>query len=165
MLFSYCKRTSDNSLTHVPFNYHVNPLETPQGFGKQPTMCNGLNVPHVYNRGIPKSLFDKETEIRGQGRMFQPYCSNPCENNGIEFSMFKWMKDTPVAKIGQPIPCAPIPVIEVKQYGQPPVYNPIFDGDLCETGCKEHPFQFSRNMTRPQQTGQIGMNVTPSCKI
>ena len=140
----------------------VNPLHTPNGFGKDPTMCRGVNVPYVYNRGIPKSLFDKETEIRGQGRSFQPHCANPCEKNDIQFSLFKWMQDAPVAKIGQPIPCAPTPVIQVKQYGPQPC------GTGCGAvpcGCQEHPFGLAnRNMTRPH-TGQIGMQITPGCKF
>jgi hypothetical protein len=168
MLFSYCKRTSDNAATHVPYNYLVNPLQTPQGFAKDPAMCPGLNVPHVYNRGIPNALFDKETEIRGQGRAFQPYCANPCENNQLDFSLFKWMQDAPMAKVGQPIPCAPTPVIEVKQYGPGGCGVSGCGVSGCGTvpcGCQEHPFGLAnRGMTKPQ-IGQIGMNITGGCKF
>jgi len=125
-------------------------------------MCRGVNVPHVYNRGIPNALFDKETEMRGQGRQFQPQCANPCENNQVDFSVFKWMQDAPIAKIGQPIPCAPTPVIEVKQYG-PPMCGGGCGKIPC--GCGEHPFGLAnRGMTGPQ-IGPLGMHVTPGCKF
>ncbi len=166
-MFSYCKRTTSNPYTHVPYQYHMSPLQTADGFGKTPMYCQNINVPFVHNRGVPRNLLDLESKLKGQDKSVQPFCANPCNEKDLQFSTFKWLTEQP-RPVG-PIPCAPVPMIEVKSYGgsacnhvggQTPCGNACGCSPRCQ--CKE--VWRERNLTRPY-VGQIGMTITPAEKF
>lgn len=166
MLFSYCKRTSNNEYTNVPYLYHMSPLQTVQGFGKIPAYCKRLNVPYVANRGLPRNLIDMETELKGQGKRYQPYCANTHEKGDIQFSMFDWLKDVPQPNKA-PIPCVPSPIVQMSPTGgtlcnHSPITTRCGRSCACTPSCQCKISSLDRNMTRPH-VGSIGFKVEPAC--
>lgn len=166
MLFSYCKRTSSNAYSTIPYQYKMSNLQTTEGFGKIPAYCKNLNVPYVSHRGLPRSLVDKEMELKGQGRYLQPYCANVAEEGDIQFSMLEWMKDMPVPNKA-PIPCVPTPIVQMSPTGgslcnHVGITTRCGKSCACGLGCQCKIQALNRNVTRPQ-IGNIGLQVEPKC--
>ena len=153
MLFSYCKRTSTNEYSTVPYQYLMSPLQTTEGFGKVPAFCRRLNVPYVSNRGTPRDLFDKEAELKGQGRIHQPICAGPGEEGTIQFSMLPWLRDFPVPNKA-PIPCVPTPIVQMSPSGgslcsHVKLTTRCGQSCACSPGCRCKIDMLTRNVTRP----------------
>jgi hypothetical protein len=165
MLFSYCKRTSNNDQSQVPYRYRMSPLQTCSGFGKNPIVCSGLNFPHIANRGLPRSLIDTETKLRGQGIKYQPFCGNAREGDNIQFSVFDWLKGAPQPNL-KPIPCVPTPVVQTspERGGFLCEHSPITTrcGRSCACGlnCQCKIPSMDRNVSRPQ-IGSLGFQSKP----
>jgi hypothetical protein len=132
-MFSYCKRSNyDRNFTHMPFEYHTSPMLTTKGFG-EPRVCANINVPFVHNRGIPGNLIDLETRMRGQDRGVQPYCNSYLgkEAEDIQFSTFR---DIDLPRPKGPIPCAPVPIVQMKAYDTN-MCNHVKGNDPCGHSC------------------------------
>jgi len=168
MLFSYCKRSNSEEYAHVPYRYIMSPLHTARGFGKTPAVCNNLNVPYVANRGIPVQLIDKEGELRGQGRVNQPFCATSRVPGEIQFSMLDWLKDVPVPN-KSPIPCVPTTSVQMSPKGGSlcshiNLKTRCGDSCACGPGCQCRIQGLERNMARPH-VGPVGFNAEPACTI
>jgi hypothetical protein len=168
MLFSYCKRTSNNEHTHVPYVYKMSPLQTIQGFNKLPAYCQGLNVPYVANRGLPRNLIERETELRGQGKIYQPYCANTTEKGDLQFSMFDYLQNMPYPHKA-PIPCVPTPVVQMSPSGGSPCSHSHITtrcgrSCACSLSCQCKIQSLERNVTRPQ-VGGVGLRTEPVCRF
>lgn len=168
MLFSYCKRSSSNNYSTVPYQYKMSDLQTTNGFGKTPAYCKSLNVPYVSNRGLPRDLIDKEIEMRGQGRIYQPFCANVAEEGDIQFSMFDWLKDMPLPNKA-PIPCVPTPIVQMTpSSGKGSLCNHVGITSRCGSSCacsRECQCKIGnleRNMSRPH-VGSMGFRMEPVC--
>jgi len=77
--------------------------------GKKNMLCQGINVGHVYNRGLPRDLVDLEGNMKGQNRNLQPFCAT--EGEDIQFSVFD--RAMPRAAFG-PMPTPPVSVIQTR---------------------------------------------------
>jgi len=167
MLFSYCKRTSANTYSTVPYQYLMSPLQTTEGFGKTPAFCKNINVPYVANRGLPRNLVEKEMELKGQGRILQPFCANVAETGDIQFSTFEWLKDQPVPGKA-PIPCVPTVTVQTSPSGgslcgHSPITTRCGKTCACSPSCQCKIQQLERNMSRPH-VGTLGFTTEPLCQ-
>ncbi len=169
-MFSYCKRGTkrDDKYTEEMFNYYVNPLKTIAGFGKNEILCNNIQMPFVYNRGLPRNLLDLEAKLKGQDSSVQPFCSNADNEDVLQFSTLGWIQDQPIPK--GPIPCAPVPMVQVKAFSSfcqdTGLTKPC--GERCDCGrnCQcGSPAEMNRNRTTKPELGLLPMTVVPACKF
>jgi hypothetical protein len=169
-MFSYCNRgLQGERFSEKPFQYQMSSLNTLRGFGKPPMFCPSLQMPYVSSRGLPRHLLDKEAKLKGQDYHTQPFCANP-ENEGdkLDFSPFKWLQEQPLPTRA-PVPCAPTPFIEVKQYGGSACdhvggVTPCGHSCSCSPRCQCKELWRDRNMTKPA-IGVLPMHKMPGCRI
>ncbi len=166
-MFSYCKRGL-NEDAHFTYDYHVNSLQTSKGFGKNPTLCNNVQMPFVHNRGLPRNLLDAEAKLKGQDSSVQPYCFNPVKEDALQFSTFGWLQGQPIPK--GPIPCGPVPMIEVKTYANEQCANPggvkpCGENCGCSKSCQCNAGMFHRNMSSKPALGMLPMSSVAGCKF
>lgn len=170
-MFSYCKRGQAESID--PYRYQTSQLQTVEGFGRGPALCHNMPAAFGQRTRIPRHLVDVEAVMKGQDSRVQVACQNPNEDRLPEFSNWKWLTDTPMARIGQPIPCAPVPVVEVKTYGNngmntlcahAPGVRPCGETCSCSKLCQCKELWKDRNMTRPQ-TGTLQLVGAAGCRI
>lgn len=166
-MFSYCKKNNINKDSQFLYDYYVNPLQTAKGFGRDPSLCNNIQMPFVQHRGLPRNLLDAEAKLKGQDPSVQPYCSNQKLEGSLQFSTFGWLQDQPIPK--GPIPSGPVPMIEVKSYGSPQCqhpggFKPCGGNCGCSHNCQCKDM-FHRNMTSKPALGMLPMTQVPGCKF
>lgn len=169
-MFSYCKRSVNTKNSKFPHAYHMNSIQTQKGFGKDPTLCDNIQMPFVHHRGTPRDLLDLEAKIKGQDYKVQPFCANPSvedTENDLQFSTFGWLQGQPIPR--GPAPCAPTPIIEVKTYGGSSCdhvggVRPCGQACGCSPRCQCKEMWRDRNMQRPA-VGVLGFSQVPGCKF
>ena len=177
MLFTWCNRSSDNSFSQVPFEYQTSKLNTISGFGRKPALCPGVNVPYVTNRGVPKSLFNQEMQLKGQDSMFQPVCASATQEKTIQFSMMDYYNDIPVGKAAV---CGPVPITQVQtscggcngpstdmravMCAHFPVNYVCNDSCRCPPNCVCKQMQTGRNLGKLQMP-TLPVVMSPNCQL
>ena len=167
-MFSYCKRSGNQNFAEVPYQYHMNPMQTTQGFGRRPLFCGNLAQPFVHNRGVPMNLLEVEAQLKGQDRSMQPNCGDQNDERTLQYSPFRWLQDTPTPTKG-PVPCAPTPMIEYKTYtgsmcNHSTGLTPCGQRCGCSPRCQCKEMFRDRNVSRPY-VGQLGISAVPGCKF
>ena len=93
-MFSYCNRQTDQNLSDPMYKYTMNEFKQ-----RNPFICNGTFQYQKSNKGVPTSLIDINSQLRGQGSAFQDHC-----NGGVNDIQFSTMRPMPSIEKSNP-PC------------------------------------------------------------